>query len=202
MAIGLAILLTLELSMNHRGVMRFREEHCASLLYAPALLAYTLAVALSVFLWLYYTAATPLSNPRFLLAPANLGAWLLTYVLNYAPFLLGLIFVWVPQAWESSQQPFSEGHSFRRRRFWRLAAGTCYECRALVAKQWGVQRLGDADYSAVVHHAHNHCHAINIVPITETLVSPATIRGSCALDWLGPQRVCASDPARSQSCTV
>ena len=122
-AIGLAILLTLELSMNHRGVMRFREEHCASLLYAPALLAYTLAVALSVFVWLYYTAATPLSNPRFLLGPANLGAWLLTYVLNYAPFLLGLIFVWVPQAWESSQQPFSEGHSFRRRLFWRLAAG-------------------------------------------------------------------------------
>ena len=120
-AVGLAILLLLELSS--RGVIqRFREERLASLLSAQGLIAYAFAVVLCVFVWLYYAAAGTLSSPRLLLGAANLVAWLLTYILNYAPFLLGLILVSVPQAWEGSSKP-SEEQRFRRRLFWRLAAG-------------------------------------------------------------------------------
>jgi hypothetical protein len=123
-AIGLAILLMLELSTNNHGVIqRLRRERLAALQSREGLTAYVFAGALCIFVWLYYLAAEPLSNPRLLLGHANLVAWLLTYLLNYAPFLLGLVLVCVPQAWKGSQDPASEGQGLRRQLFWRLVGG-------------------------------------------------------------------------------
>ena len=123
-AIGLALLLMLELSTNNHGVIkRLRRERLAVLLSRESLTAYAFAGALCIFVWLYYAAAEPLSNPRLLVGHANLVAWLLTYVLNYAPFLLGLVFVSVPQAWKGSQDPSPEGQDLRRQLFPRFAGG-------------------------------------------------------------------------------
>ena len=123
-AVGLAILLILELSMDNCGVTRrFRREPLASLPGPQAFIAYALAVTLRGFAWLYCAAAEPLSNPHLLLGRANLVDWLLTYVLNYVPFLLGLVFLSLPQAWDGSQKPLSEGQGLRDQLFWRLAGG-------------------------------------------------------------------------------
>jgi hypothetical protein len=121
-AIGLAVLFILELSANsHGAIRRLREGRHTVLLSWEGLAAYGFAGALCLFTWLYYTAAEPLSAPQLLLTYGNLADWLLTYVLNLAPFLLALAFVSMPLAWKGSQD--AERHGFRRQLLWRFAGG-------------------------------------------------------------------------------
>ena len=104
-AVGLAavaIVLALSLSIHGTILQRLRREGL-SVLIAPrglivCVFAGALVLAASLFLW----GAKPLSSPQLILRRDNAFGWLLTYALNYAPYLFALIFVSWPFRWEFS----------------------------------------------------------------------------------------------------
>src|SRR5262249_34996654 len=65
-------------------------------------------------------AAKPLSAPQSIFDGDNVVSWVLTYAINYAPFLLALAIAAWPRAWKDAS---SAGVEKRKNAFRLLAAG-------------------------------------------------------------------------------
>jgi hypothetical protein len=107
-AVGLAVLaVVLSLTLDTRGmvVRRLRREGLSVLLAPRGLIAGAFAVALSLAALLFLWASKSLSFPDVVLRQGNAFRWLLTYALNYAPFLIALLLV----LWPSSRRSPADG---------------------------------------------------------------------------------------------
>ena len=95
-AVGLAaVAVVLALSLDTHGsiIQRLRREGISVLHTMPGIAASTFAVVLIVAASLFLWGSEPLSPPQLILRKDNTFGWLLTYLLNYAPYLLALILV-------------------------------------------------------------------------------------------------------------
>ena len=100
-AVGLLILAAvLDVSLGGRGVVARLKQEGLSFLRTPReliLCAFAVALALDAVLFLW--AARSLSAPSFVVHQENALQWLITYTLNYAPFLITLLVVLLPSPW-------------------------------------------------------------------------------------------------------
>lgn len=120
-AVGLAVVALVKLGIEGYPTLlpRLKEEHLSALRSLSGFSAFACAVSLSGAAWLFATAARSLSPPRSLLTEENVGVWVLTYGINYAPLLLSLVLLRCPRAWEQAQPTSAEA---RRKLFWTLSA--------------------------------------------------------------------------------
>ena len=89
-AIGLAVLTALKFALDGNGhlLRRLRQEGWAALIKPVGMLSCAFALALILAAAAFVTAAVPLSPPQLLINPSKVPTWLLTYALNYAPFIV------------------------------------------------------------------------------------------------------------------
>jgi hypothetical protein len=94
-AVGLTAFALAEILVGDPGAVlcQLRSERLLSP-GAPAAAAY--GVVLAAFAILFYDAARPLSPPRWIFETASVSSWLLTFLLNLAPFMLVLLMLAVP----------------------------------------------------------------------------------------------------------
>jgi hypothetical protein len=94
-AAGLLILATvLDVTLGDRGVLaRLKREGLSFLLTPHGLTACAFAIALALAAVMFVWGAKPLSAPRLVVQQGSALQWLLTYILNYAPFLIALLLV-------------------------------------------------------------------------------------------------------------
>ena len=106
-AVGLAALaVVLILSFGIRRVFhQWKGEKLPLLLTPRGVIACVFAVALSLAALLFLWGSKPLSPPNVVLSSRNAFGWLITYALNYAPFLIALLLV----LWPSSRRSPANG---------------------------------------------------------------------------------------------
>jgi hypothetical protein len=101
-AVGLFVLALVKLLVDRAALLRWREGWLEPLLAPWGLFASAFAMALAIVAWVFVTAAVALSPPDLLVNEMNTLAWLLTYVLNYAPCIVALMLTCWPHAWKAN----------------------------------------------------------------------------------------------------
>jgi hypothetical protein len=102
-AVGLAVLapiLVLTLDCHGTTLERLRNERLRPLFTPRGLVALAFAAVLAAAAVLFLWAAKPLSAPELILNGHNTVSWLLTYAINYAPFILAIGLAAWPRAWK------------------------------------------------------------------------------------------------------
>ena len=145
-AVGLTVLAAIKFSLAGDGLLlrRLREEGLAPLLKPVAMPSYAFALSLTLAAAAFVTAAVPLSPPRLFFSPSNAFAWLLTYALNYAPFILAFILTCYPGAWRGAGSGDEAGS--RRETALTLAACLAASAAILLVKHglfndWGMRAI-------------------------------------------------------------
>ena len=90
---ALAIVMVLSLDTHGTFLQRLRQGGILGLLAPPRLIVFAFAALLVIAASLFLLASKPLSSPQLILRQDNILGWLLTYAVNYAPYLLALILV-------------------------------------------------------------------------------------------------------------
>jgi hypothetical protein len=117
---ALALILVLTLDRNGTTLERLRNERLRPLFTPRGLVALAFAAVLAAAALLFLWAAKPLSAPALILDGDNTVSWLLTYAINYAPFILAVGLAAWPRAWKDGS---SAGVEKRKNAFRMLACG-------------------------------------------------------------------------------
>jgi hypothetical protein len=115
-AIGLAVLTALKFVLDGGGhlLRRLRQEGWATLIKPVGMLSCAFALALILVGAAFVTAAVPLSPPQLLINPSNVPTWLLTYALNYAPFIVAFSLISWSAAWRGTSGGAVNEHGLLR----------------------------------------------------------------------------------------